>query len=301
MTLRRMVAVNSFPRTKLYPAALLIGCSPDELSRCCYGVGCDRIMGTYKRDTPENRRAKENARNRAKSIAMRASSALTYMQRIQFGLVSPEERALHRSVRRKAEKAKYNAAVRARNAHADNERHILTSVRRELSDILRRVAKVERALSAYQIRFNKPWHLLGFLTLDAWAKADPVASAGCIEERRKTWQVRSNNRRALVASAVGDGVTRQQWIGIMSDWGYRCAYCNASRQEVRDVTRKMDLEMDHVVPLPHGPNTASNIVPACKPCNTSKSDNDLLAWAEKSARPVSDRVMAIYSAHKVPA
>jgi 5-methylcytosine-specific restriction endonuclease McrA len=70
---------------------------------------------------------------------------------------------------------------------------------------------------------------------------------------------RKAKRRALIA---GDTVSMEEWIEICSAHDHRCKYCG-ERPEV--------LEMDHVVALSlGGKHEASNIVPACKPCNSSK-------------------------------
>ena len=88
------------------------------------------------------------------------------------------------------------------------------------------------------------------------------------------------------------------WFALMREWGYRCAYCNAHRSEIRDPSRKMDLEIEHVVPMPLGPNSPCNIVPACKCCNSSKSDSDLLDWARWRGLSLSSRVLAVYQSNQ---
>lgn len=52
----------------------------------------------------------------------------------------------------------------------------------------------------------------------------------------------------------------------------RCYYCGAS-------TDPADLTMDHIVPLSRGgKSTKSNIVPACKTCNTKKKQLLPMEW-----------------------
>lgn len=48
-----------------------------------------------------------------------------------------------------------------------------------------------------------------------------------------------------------------------------CIYCGGSK----------DLTWDHLIPTSMGgPNTISNHVPACRSCNASKSNRDVLTW-----------------------
>jgi 5-methylcytosine-specific restriction endonuclease McrA len=72
---------------------------------------------------------------------------------------------------------------------------------------------------------------------------------------------RKARRRAAVAT---DRVTAEEWTAICAAHDHRCAYC-CCRPDV--------LEMDHVLPLTKGGrHLASNIVPACKPCNSAKGN-----------------------------
>lgn len=75
--------------------------------------------------------------------------------------------------------------------------------------------------------------------------------------------VRDGRRRARVLGAAISDLTRAQWEEIKKQYAYRCAYCGK---------KPMKLTQDHVIPLARGGNhTASNIVPACKPCNSRKN------------------------------
>jgi hypothetical protein len=60
------------------------------------------------------------------------------------------------------------------------------------------------------------------------------------------------------------------WKAIKEDYGHHCAYC---------ATRPAKLEQDHVDPLAlGGRHNSANVVPACRRCNASKSDDSLLMW-----------------------
>lgn len=69
-------------------------------------------------------------------------------------------------------------------------------------------------------------------------------------------------RRARLASAPINDLTRKQWEAIKVAFGNRCAYCGISAKR---------LHVEHVIPLARGGcHTARNIVPSCGPCNARK-------------------------------
>lgn len=81
-----------------------------------------------------------------------------------------------------------------------------------------------------------------------------------LPERR----IRSNLRRA-----PGD-LTDAEWRDILTEFGGACAYCQS---------RGLDLELEHVIPVSQGGlTTASNVVPACGSCNSSKGGKRLEEW-----------------------
>lgn len=56
---------------------------------------------------------------------------------------------------------------------------------------------------------------------------------------------------------------------IFAAYGGTCAYCPADAEH-----------LDHVVPISKGgPDAAHNLLPACAPCNLSKSAKSLAEWA----------------------
>ena len=83
--------------------------------------------------------------------------------------------------------------------------------------------------------------------------------------RTKYWQHHYINhlekRRALIRGASVSDLTLEDWIEVLEQYGYQCAYCKSTSR----------LTMDHIVPLSKGgPHTKSNIAPACRPCNSRK-------------------------------
>jgi 5-methylcytosine-specific restriction endonuclease McrA len=96
----------------------------------------------------------------------------------------------------------------------------------------------------YQV--NRDYHLK---KSQRWSRNNP---AKALEKKRR--------RRSRVAGVVHT-LTAAEWDGIKRRFKNRCAYCD----------RKTKLTMDHVVPLAQGgDHIASNIVPACTRCNSSK-------------------------------
>jgi 5-methylcytosine-specific restriction endonuclease McrA len=92
--------------------------------------------------------------------------------------------------------------------------------------------------------------------------------------RRAQWQRENGIRRAFnqmkrvarVKGAVISDLTIDQWLAIKRRYSDRCAYCGCKPKVI---------SMDHVIPLARGGNhTASNIVPACLPCNIKKGAKD---------------------------
>lgn len=73
-----------------------------------------------------------------------------------------------------------------------------------------------------------------------------------------------------------------EYMRIAERFNYRCAYCGVKPPR---------LDPDHVIPLSKGgPDSATNLLPSCPPCNSSKSAMTLTEWAEwrrsKDLRPV---------------
>lgn len=79
-----------------------------------------------------------------------------------------------------------------------------------------------------------------------------------VEEHR----VDGAKRRALKAQAPIGSFTGKDWAAMKAAYGYRCVYCQ----------HKKPLTQDHVIPLTKGGiHDKSNIVPACRSCNSRKN------------------------------
>ncbi len=74
-----------------------------------------------------------------------------------------------------------------------------------------------------------------------------------------------------MAQVVHD-LTDEQWTALQCAWG-GCAYCGASQ---------CPLQRDCVLPISRGGRyTLRNVVPACRPCNTSKCNDEVTAWLRR--------------------
>ena len=77
------------------------------------------------------------------------------------------------------------------------------------------------------------------------------------------------SRRARISQAPINNFTHAQWVAMQETFNHRCAYCGRRA--------KGHLTQDHITPLSKGgSHTLSNIVPACRSCNSKKGTNEAL-------------------------
>lgn len=66
-------------------------------------------------------------------------------------------------------------------------------------------------------------------------------------------------------------LTAKEWIDILKEYKFKCAYCGKEFNLFDRPTR------DHVIPISKGGhNTKENVVPACGSCNSKKHDKLLI-------------------------
>ena len=117
----------------------------------------------------------------------------------------------------------------------------------------------ERKLTAKRFYANHP-ELCNDRTR-AWQAANP-------EKVRQIAVVSEARKRARKKNDLQNDLTTAQWQEILAAFKHCCAYCGRKMQR---------LTQDHVTPLSKGgSNTASNVVPACKSCNSKKGDREIL-------------------------
>jgi 5-methylcytosine-specific restriction endonuclease McrA len=97
------------------------------------------------------------------------------------------------------------------------------------------------------------------------------------KEHPQEVRVMQQRRRSREMNAEIVDLTAEQWMEILESYEYRCAYCG----EIKKLTQ------DHVIPASRGGNyTKSNIVCACRSCNSSKNDKTVEEWIKAGGLPL---------------
>ena len=85
-------------------------------------------------------------------------------------------------------------------------------------------------------------------------------------------RARASRKRRKRFLAADNDLTPAQWTAIRAVWG-ACAYCG-------DLDAA--LQKDCVLPLSRGGRyTVENVVPACRSCNASKSNDEVTGWLRR--------------------
>jgi len=86
-------------------------------------------------------------------------------------------------------------------------------------------------------------------------------------EKGKASNQRERSKRRARIKEIINTLIYQEWLDILEEHNYICAYCGVEFDCENLPTR------DHIIPLNKGgDNTKDNIVPACKSCNSKKHD-----------------------------
>ena len=92
-------------------------------------------------------------------------------------------------------------------------------------------------------------------------------------ERVKSY---ARTRRALERGATVRDFTAAQWLAMQEQYNHRCVYCPPNCWRCQ--RKRHALTQDHIVPFSKGGNhTWSDIVPACKSCNSKKHTGPILS------------------------
>jgi len=90
-------------------------------------------------------------------------------------------------------------------------------------------------------------------------------------------RIHSKNIKALKAGCFVDSVKPSHLKAIWNKFDYCCAYCGTNEKDLKN-----KLEIEHVVCFKrNGPQTPSNIVPACTKCNSNKRSHLVEIWYPK--------------------
>jgi hypothetical protein len=85
-------------------------------------------------------------------------------------------------------------------------------------------------------------------------------------------RARAQRRRVKRVAASGSDLTDAEWFAILDAWAV-CAYCGADG---------VALQRDCVLPISRGGRyTLDNVVPACRSCNASKSNDEVTSWMRR--------------------
>lgn len=193
--------------------------------------------------------AEQRERERVRQMAWRAANRERVREQQRQRRIAHPERA-------KAWSDKYRAThveeCKARTDRYRAEHRAEITAKRALADADARVA--------YRVAYYAEHGARIRAKLKVWKAENPER----VNHNNRLREIRKNG------AAVSD-LTTQQWQAIKAMFDHRCVYCG--KQPVR-------LTQDHIVPLSKGGNhTVSNVVPACKPCNSKK-------WANPPAKPV---------------
>jgi len=80
--------------------------------------------------------------------------------------------------------------------------------------------------------------------------------------RQRSYNKRRDSERVIIST-----LTAEEWLNILNEYQFRCAYCKKQFNLFNRATR------DHIIPISKGGhNVKENVAPACKSCNSSKKD-----------------------------
>ena len=115
---------------------------------------------------------------------------------------------------------------------------------------------------------SKEWRKNNPGYIKEWRKNNPeYAKQWQKTDKGKANKQRSKTKRRAIEKEIINTLTAKEWIDILKEYKFRCAYCGKEFTLFDRETR------DHVIPISKGgDNTKENIVPACQSCNSKKSN-----------------------------
>ena len=102
----------------------------------------------------------------------------------------------------------------------------------------------------------------------------------------------AHQRRRTREEKQGTGITKEQWLELMSFFDWRCAY---SGEYLGGNDNSFNRTIDHIVSLNSGGDNAIwNCVPMTRSLNSSKSTKDMEEWYKEQECYNSNRLAKIY-------
>lgn len=104
-------------------------------------------------------------------------------------------------------------------------------------------------------------------------------------EWKKVYSMRFKLYRKKLAAELPSTFTPKEWESCLIEFDYSCAYCRT----------KTKMTQEHVIPVTKGGGyEASNIIPACQSCNSSKNGSDMETWFARQPFYTHERLSNIY-------
>ena len=123
----------------------------------------------------------------------------------------------------------------------------------------------EKILATHKKQKNNPEYY------EQWRKKNPEYNKNWSKtEKGKACKQRSKTKRRVNEKNIINTLTAEEWVDILKEYHFKCAYCNKEFTLFDRETR------DHIIPISKGGNNVKeNVVPACRVCN-SKKNNKIL-------------------------
>lgn len=153
-----------------------------------------------------------------------------------------------------------NVRAKARENYAKRAEEICGNARAYREENAERMRERDRAYHAAHIETRRAQSRASYARHAAKRRAESLAYKQAHPEEN---QVAVTKYRARKAKAPVNDLTAAQWKTIKAAYKFRCAYCGHKPQR---------LTQDHITPLiKGGSHTLSNVVPACRSCNSRKN------------------------------
>lgn len=248
--------------------AAACGVSLREVARVL-GRTCNVVANHLCTDVAEKNRNRARAWREANPDQSKESARRWYHANVERGR---ESRRLYRNANLDRTR---NRDRKWRDANCDRLRDYLRRYRESNADKIRERDRRYYAANAEKSR--------------QYSREYRDANASQVRETLRRWRehnrdkIRHNSRcrNALQRAARRHAlypVTRQQIDTRFALWSNRCAFCGVDASHQRNHGRDR-LAVEHVLALTKGGlDEASNIIPACTSCNSSKNNSPVEAW-----------------------